>query len=58
MRGRYPEPFRYKDINKYFAAVAKYEEEDAFTPRFNIAPRQFAPIVREDDDERIITFMR
>src|SRR5215208_4499176 len=58
MCGRYPEPFQYKYINKYFAAVAKYEEENSFTPRYNIAPTQLAPIVREDDDERIVTFMR
>src|SRR4051812_15658961 len=58
MCGRYPDPFHYEDLNKYFAAVAKYEEETDFTPRFNIAPTQFAPVVREDEGERIITLMR
>src|SRR4029453_13756404 len=58
MCGRYPEPFNYKDINKYFAAVARYEEENDFSPFYNIAPTQFAPIVREDEDGRYLTFMR
>jgi putative SOS response-associated peptidase YedK len=58
MCGRYPEPYQYKDINKYFAAVAKYEEENDFTPRYNIALTQFAPIIREDESERILIFMR
>jgi putative SOS response-associated peptidase YedK len=58
MCGRYPDPFHYKDLNKYFAAVAKYEEETAFTPRFNIAPTQLAPVVLEDEGERILTLMR
>jgi putative SOS response-associated peptidase YedK len=58
MCGRYPEPYQYKDLSKYFAAVAKFNEEDAFAPRYNIAPTQLAPIVREDDGERQLTFMR
>src|SRR5215218_612050 len=55
MCGRYPEPFHYKDINKYFAAVARIDEELGFTPRYNIAPTQLAPIVREDEDGRQLT---
>jgi putative SOS response-associated peptidase YedK len=45
-------------MSKYFAAVARYEEENDFGPRYNIAPTQFAPIVREDEDGRFFTFMR
>src|SRR5215211_7409131 len=58
MCGRYPEPYQYKDLNKYFAAVAEFNAEDEFAPRYNIAPTQLAPIVREDDDDRQLTFMR
>ena len=58
MCGRYPEPFHYKDIKKYFAAVAKYEEENDYTPRYNIAPTQLAPIVREDEDGRFFCLLR
>src|SRR5829696_5018817 len=58
MCGRYPEPFHYKDINKYFAAVARIDEELGFTPRYNIAPTQLAPIVREDEDGRQLTLLR
>jgi putative SOS response-associated peptidase YedK len=58
MCGRYPEPYQYKDISKYFAAVANFNAEDEFAPRYNIAPTQLAPIVHEDDDGRQLTFMR
>lgn len=51
MCGRYPDALHYKDLSKYFAAVARLDEEFGFTPRYNIAPTQQAPIVREDDRE-------
>src|SRR5215217_569299 len=58
MCGRYPDPFHYKDISKYFAAVARLDEEFGITPRYNIAPTQLAPIVRVEEDERHLTLMR
>ena len=58
MCGRYPDPFHYKDLSKYFAAVARLDEEFGFTPRYNIAPTQRAPIVREDEEGRHLTLMR
>jgi putative SOS response-associated peptidase YedK len=58
MCGRYPDPFHYKDLSKYFAAVAALDEEFGFTPRYNIAPTQLAPIVREGEDGRQLTLLR
>jgi putative SOS response-associated peptidase YedK len=45
-------------MSKYFAAVARYEEENDFAPRYNIAPTQKAPIVREDEDGRYLSLLR
>src|SRR5215217_6198586 len=58
MCGRCPDPFHYKDIRKYFVAVAALDEEFGFAPRYNIAPTQLAPIMREDEEGRQLTLMR
>lgn len=38
--------------------VEHWHDEDAFYPRYNIAPRSQAPVLRRDDDERVLHTMK
>src|SRR4051794_37087958 len=57
MCGRYPEPFDYKDLQKYFAALEDYLGRP-IAARYNIAPTQEAPVVRQGELGRELLLMR
>src|SRR4051812_44532989 len=57
MCGRYPEPFDYKDLEKYFAALEDYLGEP-IKARYNIAPTQNAPVIRQSDRGRELSLLR
>jgi len=57
MCGRYPEPFDYKDLQKYFAALEDYLGRP-IAERYNIAPTQKAPVVRQGELGRELSLMR
>jgi len=56
MCGRFTQSAPWEKVKKEFAA--KTPESNLFTPRYNIAPAQIVPIVRDAESERIISTLK
>src|SRR3954452_18116180 len=56
MCGRYPEPWDYKDIEKFFDVLE--DLYPGFRARYNVAPTQNAPVIRRGEHGRQIVAMR
>lgn len=56
MCGRFTQTAPWEKVKKEFAA--KMPESDLFKPRYNIAPMQIVPIVRDAESERTISTLK
>jgi|SRR3954453_1914538 len=56
MCGRYPEPWDYKNIEKFFDVLE--DLYPGFRARYNIAPTQQAPVIRRGEHGRQLVAMR
>lgn len=56
MCGRFTQAAPWEKVKKEFAA--KTPESNSFQPRYNIAPMQIVPVVRDTEGERIISTLK
>ncbi len=56
MCGRFTQKAPWEKVKKEFAA--KTQESDLFQPRYNIAPMQIVPVVRDEANNRIISTLK